>query len=203
MRACRGRRSTAWLVVLLGCALAPARTHAQPVVAADTVFAASEAPARLPSPRGALLRGAVLPGWGQVYNGQLYKLPVVYGALGGLVVLAARYHADYRLYGCAFRWRVYQDEPEHPYPACEDEYAQVRDAQGGDVSAFVLREVRQKKRRGRDLSVIGVGVVYGLTLLDAYVSAHLLDFDVGEDLTLRLAPAPTGFTATLRLGLGR
>ena len=34
-------------------------------------------------PGGAALRSAILPGWGQVYNKRLWKVPIVYGALGG------------------------------------------------------------------------------------------------------------------------
>ena len=41
-------------------------------------------------------------------------------------------------------------------------------------------------------------LAYGLQALDAYVSAELADFDVSEDLSLRLVPTPTGPAAALR-----
>src|SRR5690625_7897691 len=54
------------------------------------------------SPRGALWRAAAVPGWGQAYNRQYYKLPVVYGGLAGLVYLAVTRHQLYHLYREAY-----------------------------------------------------------------------------------------------------
>ena len=42
---------------------------------------------------------------------------------------------------------------------------------------------------------------YALQALDAYVSAELADFDVSEDLSLRVAPSPAGPTLGLRVRL--
>src|SRR5947199_367338 len=43
-------------------------------------------------------------------------------------------------------------------------------------------------RRSRDLMYIFSGVVYLLNIIDAYVDAHLANFDVGDNLTLRASP---------------
>ncbi len=58
----------------------------------------------------------------------------------------------------------------------------------GAVSNGYLVAQRDAFRRNRDLSILGIGIVWSLQVLDAYVSAHLLDFDVGEDLTFHVAP---------------
>src|SRR5689334_16330802 len=34
------------------------------------------------SPRKAAIRSALIPGWGQVYNKRIWKVPIIYGALG-------------------------------------------------------------------------------------------------------------------------
>jgi len=44
-------------------------------------------------------------------------------------------------------------------------------------------------RRNRDLCYILTGAVYVLNIIDAYVDAHLKDFDVGDDLTLQIHPS--------------
>ncbi len=145
------------------------------------------------SPRGALLRSAVLPGWGQWYNGQPLKTPIILGAIGGLVYAVVTLNGDYRLYRKAYQYKAYQElvdrgtlaeNPRLDYRASYDEVA----SSVGAVSSGPLRSHRDLLRRNRDLSILGIGVVWALSVLDAYVSAHLLDFDVGEDLALGLRP---------------
>src|SRR5215831_2796733 len=34
------------------------------------------------TPKGAAIRSAILPGWGQIYNNKWWKLPLVYTAIG-------------------------------------------------------------------------------------------------------------------------
>ena len=65
-----------------------------------------------------------------------------------------------------------------------------------------IRSQRDNLRRNRDLLYFGLVFWYGLSVLDAVVSAHLMDFDVGEDLTVALYPEPvtSGLTATVRWG---
>lgn len=157
------------------------------------------------SPQGALWRAAAVPGWGQLYNRQLYKIPVVYLALGGLAVLAVELHRDYTFYNCAYQYQAFEEAiargaaDENPRLECADEY--VRLAAGRDVPAAAIEPIRNNRRRNRDLSTIGVGLVYALSVLDAYVNAHLLDFDVSDDLSVTVLPHPDGLAARIRVGL--
>jgi hypothetical protein len=157
------------------------------------------------TPRGALWRAAALPGWGQVYNHQYLKLPFVYTALGGVTALALNQNQNYRLYDRAYLYRAWQDtvgeDGENPFAHFKGDYDALVSGFGFQISAGTLRQQRDKFRRNRDFSFIGIGLVYGLTILDAYISAHLLDFDVGEDLTAALRPHPAGLTIALRLDL--
>lgn len=150
------------------------------------------------SPRNALWRGAVVPGWGQLYNRQYYKIPFVYAGLAALGFRAYRAHAHYKLFQRAHlygigRNRSGENEP-NAYQHFEDEYREVVDEQfvreelSDSRKLQKMREQRAQYRRQRDLSFVGTGVFYALTLLDAYVSAHLLTFDVGENLAIRVQP---------------
>lgn len=160
------------------------------------------------SPRGALWRSAVLPGWGQIYNDQYVKLPFVYGALGGLVVAIIRLDNDYDLYNRAFQFKAYQELvdtgqlEENPRASFKPSYDRIA-TDVGPVSSRPLEIRRNNFRRGRDLSAIGLGLVYGLAMLDAYVSAHLLDFDVGESLGVDVTPGADGFRISARVTLSR
>ena len=161
------------------------------------------------SPRGALWRAAALPGWGQIYNRQHYKLPVVYGGLAGLAYAVLRTNGNYLLYRHAYLYAAYRPDDEtgqRRYQQYRGDYYELLDrigvpaAQGEDRASELaprLRENRDILRRNRDLLYIGVGLFYGLTILDAYVNAHLLDFDVSEDLSVRVFPIPGGVGAVL------
>ncbi len=159
------------------------------------------------SPQGALRRSALLPGWGQIYNRQYIKLPFIYGALGGLIYAAKTSHDDYVLYREAFQYKSWQEQVEsgqaesNPKTSFKDSY-EVISAKFGAVSSRPLESQRNNFRRSRDLSLIGIGLVYGLAMLDAYVSAHLLDFDVGENLSFRADPQAGGFRLSARIHLG-
>lgn len=170
------------------------------------------------SPRGALIRAAVLPGWGQFYNRQYLKIPVVVGGLGAVTAIALNLNSQYLTFRHAYLYAYYNDPAkDRPEEFCECYAGDYRKAlarfgeavaAGDDQSqrarwAPTFRQYRDVFRRNRDLTYFGIGVVYGLTLLDAYVSANLLDFDVGEDLSLSVTPAPSGVSATLRLDLPR
>ncbi|MFW5955242.1 MAG: DUF5683 domain-containing protein [Rhodothermales bacterium] len=176
--------------------------------------AAQDADDAVHSPEGALWRAAVLPGWGQVYNRQYYKLPFVYGGLAGVGYLAWSNHQSYTLYREAYWYaepRLWTDgSPD--YPEFESAYKRFLAREGlppdHELSpqeaaarrqrlAPGLRRIRDDLRRNRDLLTIGVGLFYGLTILDAYVSAHLLDFDVGEDLAVRVGASPAGMHASV------
>jgi hypothetical protein len=156
------------------------------------------------SPTGALWRALAVPGWGQVYNRQYIKLPFLYGAIGGLAFLAGNINSDYLLYRRAFLYKSYQEFvdsgrlDENPNESLKPYYDDLV-SRFGSISSEPIRSQRDKLRRNRDLSFVGIGLVYGLSVLDAFISAHLLDFDVDEDLTVYLRPAPGGLSANLTM----
>lgn len=206
-----------WLVgfaLLAGMGVRPATAQ----VATDTTLVLiEETPDH--SPRGALWRAAVVPGWGQLYNRQYLKIPVVYLGFAGFIAGALLVNDRYLLYRHAFLFTARTDTAGVPvFPQYADDYARLIERLGLPPESQLteeeiasrrqrlepgIRATRDNLRRNRDLLYIGTGLWYGLTLLDAYVSAHLMDFDVSEDLTLSLRPDPGtgGWTATLRLGL--
>ena len=186
-------RSLHWILAaslfIPAAALSP--THAQSSPPASTAPADSIENDR--TPRGALWRAAVLPGWGQFYNDQYLKIPVVYAGLGGITALAITFNRQYLKYRHAYLYQAYQELLEegeidqHPYPEYQDDHARLID-RTGSLSSSVLRRQRDKLRRNRDLMYIGLGIAYGLSIVDAYVSAHLADFDISDDLSLQVAP---------------
>ena len=149
-----------------------------------------------------------MPGWGQIYNRQYIKLPFVYGGLGFLAYRAISRNSDYQLYREAYQYKAWQELVEageaesNPRIGFKSSYDEIA-AEFGAISSRPLQSQRNIFRRSRDLSFVGIGLVYGLAMLDAFVSAHLLDFDVGEDLSFQAAPAPGGLRLSARFHLGR
>lgn len=208
------------LSMVLAC-LSVADVHAQSADSTETVGATvtesvNTSPvqkSRLPanhSPRRALLRGLTIPGGGQIHNRQFWKLPFVYAGLGTMTWFSIQANQNHKLYTRAFQYKDWQDLIDagsvevHPFPEFEDQYNEVLVIEGctGDcvATASRLKQIRDNFRRSRDLSRFGIGLVYGLSVIDAFVSAHLLDFDVSEDLTVQILPHPNGATALLHIG---
>jgi hypothetical protein len=150
------------------------------------------------TPRGALWRALAVPGWGQIYNRQYYKVPFAYAGLAGFGAAIVFSNNQYLLYRRAALFKANEDATPNPYAQYEPQYRQIESSVGGEVRASILREERDKFRRYRDLSVVGVGLYYAFTVLDAYVSAQLLSFDVGENLSMRVHPVGAGVAARLR-----
>jgi len=131
---------------------------------------------------------------------------VVYLGLGFLTATAINLHHDYILYREAFQYKAFQELVEsgardsNPKADFKPSYDRLV-AKFGPISSSPIRSRRDNLRRNRDLTILGIGLVYSLQILDAFVSAHLADFDVGEDLTLGVMPDPAagGVTARMRI----
>jgi hypothetical protein len=156
------------------------------VLAADTV-------AR--DPDVALRRSLMAPGWGQIYNGDRYKLPLVWGGLAAFAGLAIHNEREYRRMQRVVRFAEFPDDyPEHADDAAEYIEAGLiscpQNACAERNQTGPLIGLRNSFRRSRDLSAFGFGLWYVLTAADAYVSAHLSDFDADPDFRLTLDPSP-------------
>ena len=53
----------------------------------------------------------------------------------------------------------------------------------------LFRNRKDRFRRWRDMSFFALVGVYALSVIDAYVDASLSEFDISNDLSLRVSPA--------------
>lgn len=156
--------------------------------------------ARVTRPKKATLLALMLPGAGQVYNRRWWKLPLVYGGLGGVG------------YGLFFYQSRYKEYVNGKNQYLNNPGTAFGDLDGDNVSQETSIENIQRGivfyRRNRDTFIAYTALIYGITVLDALVDAHLRDFDISDDLSLRVQPAllPTqsvapgaGLALTLRL----
>ncbi len=121
------------------------------------------------APAKAAFYSGVLPGLGQAYNKKYWKIPIVYGGIAAGVYFYQRNTEDYNRFRDAYKRRLagYQD----------DEFQGVSDAR--------LRDAQKTAGRNRDVSLAMAIGVYLLNILDANVDAHLLRYNLNEDLSLR------------------
>jgi hypothetical protein len=142
------------------------------------------------SPRKAAIRSAILPGWGQAYNRKYWKIPLVYGALGTTAFVFRFNIRQYRDIQFAYKTLVNKDSANFPNVAPElqpfIEYGAVND----------LFNARSEVRQNIDYSVLIFLGFWGLNVVDALVDAHLKEFDVSPDLTLKIKPGYNQFSNT-------
>lgn len=132
---------------------------------------------------------SIIPGGGQIYNRQYWKLPIIVGAYTACYYAISWNNNNLIEYTNAFR-DIKSDRPlDHdtwqdflPYGASPESY--VNNVQFHDQ----LRRGRDFYRRYRDLSIIITAAVYLLVMVDAYVDAELYSFDITPDLTLSAQP---------------
>ncbi|MFT4682086.1 MAG: hypothetical protein ACI9FU_000592 [Granulosicoccus sp.] len=143
------------------------------------------------SPKLATLLSAVAPGAGQIYNRKYWKLPIIYGAFGGLIYSAIWNHTQFRTFKDAYLIRIDDD------PTTTDQFV-------GQYEEANLLSLQSDYRRNRDLSYVFIGVFYALNIIDAAVDAHLFDFNVDEDLSLQIKPVvePIDYQQAQVYGLG-
>ena len=138
-------------------------------------------PAKAPhDARIATRRSAIIPGWGQAYNREYWKIPIVYAALG---ITGGTYFYNNTWYKrCKFAYEIVVSGETGRY----DEIDPKLQGLVGDAST--LEFYRNVFRRARDYSVLYFLLAWGLNVVDATVFGNLKDFDVSDDLSLELQP---------------
>jgi hypothetical protein len=143
------------------------------------------------SPHKASIYAAVFPGAGQIYNKKYWKVPILYAGIGGLVYAIHFNSSYYKRYRSAYRDFLIRDPGNTSYEQFIPPGLDM-DRVHGDLSEWFQRALQNKRRyykRYRDISYIGMAALYVASIIDASVDAHFYDFDISDDLSLRIEPA--------------
>lgn len=158
--------TTILLFLFLGNTLVFAQVKTEPIlVSKDTVKSQEINPL---APAKAAFYSAILPGLGQVYNKKYWKVPLVYAAIGTTIYFYNSNNTKYHAFRDAYKSRL----AGKPDP----NYAYLDDAR--------LISAQRFYQRNRDLSLLLTAGFYVLNIIDANVDAHLLQFNVNDNLTL-------------------
>lgn len=122
----------------------------------------------------AWIYSAILPGLGQAYNGDYWRVAGIYAVFAGLGWGAIYSHGEY----------------------IKEKYALI-EGQGSTVTVNM-------RRKQRDLSVIFSLAWYVANIFDAYVGASLKTFDLSKDIGIKVYPTfvPTSRRRSLAIGIG-
>lgn len=138
---------------------------------------------------------SLLPGAGQIYNRQAWKIPIIYAGFAGVGYFVYFNGSNMSKFKTEYLYRVNNDgatqlEAYKNYPTSN------------------IYNLYQSYNRNFQLSIIIGVAVYGLNLIDAYVFGHLFDYDISDDVSLSAAPsmmpvmaAPSEYAPTLSLTL--
>ncbi|RYE25049.1 MAG: hypothetical protein EOP42_21760 [Sphingobacteriaceae bacterium] len=148
------------------------------------------------SPHKAVIRSLTLPGSGQIYNHQYWKLPLVYG---GFVGLGYSYYVAQTNYKAFLKQAV---ELQNGRRGDTEKY--------GNVTQATIVVYKDFYHRNRDLTIIGAVVFWGIQTVDAYIAAkfqhsYTMDNDLGFKISPVIINAPTfaygGFVPGLKFSL--
>jgi hypothetical protein len=138
------------------------------------------------APARSAFYSAILPGLGQAYNGSYWKIPLVYAGIGTSLYLVLQNDTEYQRYRNAYKRRLagFQD----------DEFQNILENDG-------LINAQKQFRQNKEFAILATVVFYLLNIVDANVDAHLKQFDVSKDLTLKPNFEPNFMSGNIDYGL--
>ena len=140
-----------------------------------------------PEAKRAMWMALVLPGAGQIYNRKYWKLPIIYGGFVGCAYAITWNNQMYHDYSQAYLDIMDDDPNTQSYNQFLHLGATI-DASNIDRYKEIFRKRKDKFRRWRDMGVFVMIGVYAFSVIDAYVDASLSEFDISDDLTIRVEP---------------
>ncbi len=127
------------------------------------------------SPLKATLYSTFLPGLGQIYNRQVWKVPIIYVAEGALIYLAiTNYQGAQR----------FKDE----YILRSNGIEAGRNPQYVNFPDQSIYNLYYAYQKNFELTIVAGTLVYILNIVDAMVYAHLFEFDISPNLSMNITP---------------
>jgi hypothetical protein len=128
----------------------------------------------LPNPKKALL-WSLLPGGGQIYNRKYWyvKLPVVYGGFGvGTYLMVQNYNA----------YSYYKREHYNLVNNLPSELPTT-------VNVARVKSVRDANFKAYQQAIMFTAIWYLAQSMEAFTAAHLMNFDINENLSMQIKPS--------------
>ncbi|MDR0660510.1 MAG: DUF5683 domain-containing protein [Prevotellaceae bacterium] len=134
-------------------------------------------------PEKPTIYSALIPGLGQIYNKEYWKVPIIYGGLAFCGYLINHNNIQYNRFRDAYNNAT--GTPSKPHEFENKNYTPEN-----------LKYFRDGYRRNRDYSILAFVIVYALNIIDANVFAHLADYDISDNLSMKFEPTLFDLTLT-------
>lgn len=171
------------------------KTEVPKIIDTDSIVEIRE-PINPLAPAKAAFYSAILPGLGQAYNKKYWKIPIVWGALGTGIYFYTNNNKEYHRYRDAYKSRL--------AGFTDDEF--YYDGNGNKltnptVTTEGLERGQKFYRRNKEISLLVTLGLYALNIIDANVDAHLMQYNIDENLSLAPHYKINEFDASSSLGL--
>lgn len=124
------------------------------------------------TPSKAAFYSAIIPGLGQAFLGKVWKVPIIYAAIGASLYYYDLNNKEMNSYRTAYKRRL--------NGFFDDEYLETEIP----ITTDQLLLGMEFHKNYRDIAIILAAASYMLNILEANVSAHLLQFNVNDDLSV-------------------
>ena len=148
-------------------------------------------------PKVAVMHSLVVPGWGQVYNGSWWKVPIIYTGLGLLtsaVIYNQQNYSRFLALAKIARTGTIPSSPSDPNYASYQKYKadyQLYVVQG-NLSYARLADIASGYQRNLQLSILGIAAVWGINVIDAYIEAKFIhSYSIDNNLSIKIVPSFT------------
>lgn len=148
------------------------------------------------TPRGATLRSLILPGWGQAYNKEYWKIPIVAAGIGipvGTYIFNRSWYNKSKA-AVAAAFAIQKNIADTALIAGLDpEFIKAYNSRKNNPTGledFKMTAMRARNayRKDMDYSILWTLALWGLNVADATVFAHLKNFDVSDDISMNIEP---------------
>lgn len=157
---------------------------------------------KVSSPKKASIYAALFPGLGQVYNEKYWKLPIIYGGYAGLIYVLGWNNNQYKDFFDGYRTISKYETVGQMSKADKDYLNNLFRYPSLNLNNYPSRfnslktQLKSGKdfyRRSRDMSIIFIAALHVLSIIDASVDANLSDFEINDNLSMRVDPMPMNF----------
>jgi len=129
-----------------------------------------------PRPARSAFLSAIVPGAGQIYNKKYWKAPIVWVGLAAFTYMYFSNNSEYQ-------------SAKTSYLSLLDTISTNNIPYNGSTNLNQVTQFKNNYRNNRDLALVLGVLFYGINIIDATIDAHLMNFDVSDNLSMKVQPS--------------